>query len=1448
VRASSGGNQTVTNTTAYTYFLTTNFAGKECGDCSQGMYWGNENENDYLDYYNAKYMGFAETDVSDSDGSLTKHLFYATEGWGVYDNTQIVNCLPNMQPPGPTPCPNVPWWHLTNAAHGHEYETDFYDTNGTTLLQKSTTQFQALCPPSGVSGTGSVTGYGNFNGNLVSELDLSNPVAVCVVRPTRTDSYTYDGSTAAGVPDMATVPSYDTYGRVTSASTISNNGGATGSPTSLVTTTSYVWDDAVTTSQSSATGTYLIDFPSFSDTEDSSGNRYSCHYTSYDGQANATGQQSGLTLGEVTSSDTYTNCGTAPSWTPSGLIRTTQTYDTYGNQLTTIDPDANAGISGHVGCTVGTTQYSACDAYDSTFDTLPISSKNALNQTSTTGYTDQTASGGFGLWPVATTDFNNQTTSFTYDALGRMASQTLPGEGAGLTTASWSYTFWCTPTGAQTPCIELDETKRLNSTTTITKRAFYDGYGQLVETRTPGPAGQDVVAYATYDASGHMLFESNSYLVPAYTGNPGLAAFANPDSTQKGTSTTYDGLERVKSATDPVGNLTTTTYTVVCGPAGTGDTACYEQAMVTDALNHQSATLADALGRETYAQRYTGNSGGTYALYVTTKYTYDFNGNLTKILHPDGTTTTTFTFDAASRKTGMTDPDRGNETYTYDANGNLTQSVDARGSAGTVYAGYDGLDRMLWRNSSNSPTGAYDTFTYDSTAGGNVGAGRLTSATFVGGPNNTLSGSYAYTYDQRGQQISATTTVGSTSYPVQKTYDDAGNVLTQTYPTGEVATNAYSAQGWLSQVTSTISGSTTTLLSGATYSGAGTDANLLTGAGLLTGASLGNGTYTYAATYDLNHRLTSASLTRFSDTALLFQSHPNYDAVSNVVGVATTLPAGTDQQAFCYDEQNRLTWGSSASGTIPCGGTNTAGTLAGASYTQSFSYDTMGRLTNGPLGSYTYGSSAHIHAATAIGGQWTASYDAAGDMTCRAPTSATTCAGTPTGAQLSYNLEGYPVSWQNAPSSPSTTDSYLYDGQGNRVEQQVTTGLPSNPVTTTTVYIGNVEEITTTGSSTTTTTYYYAGPLRIALAVNGVFSYLGNDTLGSATVALNASGGVQAATLYAPYGSSRYSSGTMPGSYGFTGQHADATTGLDYYVSRYYDPLAGQFTSADTTLPGGGYDAWGLSRYAYVAGNPETHIDADGHCFPVCTMLVGALIGAAAGAVISVSTQVASGKSVNWGEVGKQAAIGAVTGAISGLAGPEAGMVVRGAVDTAASVGGQVISNAIEGKPLGDGVGQAAATGALMSVGLGAAGGLLAKGAGRFFGAIAKDAEGEVAEGLEQAGAKVESDLGGACSTLSFSPDTLVATPSGETPIASVKAGDAVTAYDPATGKSSTQTVEATSIHHDDNLVDITLRTDDAPSTPADGQPKRRAPQSKLRVARRHPPTRWCIPLLTIPG
>ncbi len=96
------------------------------------------------------------------------------------------------------------------------------------------------------------------------------------------------------------------------------------------------------------------------------------------------------------------------------------------------------------------------------------------------------------------------------------------------------------------------------------------------------------------------------------------------------------------------------------------------------------------------------------------------------------------------------------------------------------------------------------------------------------------------------------------------------------------------------------------------------------------------------------------------------------------------------------------------------------------------------------------------------------------------------------------------------------------------------------------------------------------------------------DGQGTVSESFDGSGSVTSEQLYTPYGAGRYTTGTSPTSLGYTGQRADASTGLDYYQARYYDPVAGQFTSADSV-------ADGLNRYGYVAGNPTTATDPSGH-------------------------------------------------------------------------------------------------------------------------------------------------------------------------------------------------------------------------------------------------------------
>jgi RHS repeat-associated protein len=67
----------------------------------------------------------------------------------------------------------------------------------------------------------------------------------------------------------------------------------------------------------------------------------------------------------------------------------------------------------------------------------------------------------------------------------------------------------------------------------------------------------------------------------------------------------------------------------------------------------------------------------------------------------------------------------------------------------------------------------------------------------------------------------------------------------------------------------------------------------------------------------------------------------------------------------------------------------------------------------------------------------------------------------------------------------------------------------------------------------------------------------------------------------------------MATSKGFTGQYNDSLTGLDYYGSRYYDPTAGVFLSADPVQG----DLAGTNPYEYVGSNPETNTDPSGQMY-----------------------------------------------------------------------------------------------------------------------------------------------------------------------------------------------------------------------------------------------------------
>jgi hypothetical protein len=145
-------------------------------------------------------------------------------------------------------------------------------------------------------------------------------------------------------------------------------------------------------------------------------------------------------------------------------------------------------------------------------------------------------------------------------------------------------------------------------------------------------------------------------------------------------------------------------------------------------------------------------------------------------------------------------------------------------------------------------------------------------------------------------------------------------------------------------------------------------------------------------------------------------------------------------------------------------------------------------------------------------------------MTCRASTAGVTCAGTPTGAALNYDNERRLVGWQS-PGGGTSTASFAYNGEGNRVAQSQTIYCCGGSRTTTTHYIGEGEEQT---GSALTKYYSVAGLAVSAVNVGGTISYLASDGLASVSEAVDENENALAQQLFAPCGGSRYSSGTMP--------------------------------------------------------------------------------------------------------------------------------------------------------------------------------------------------------------------------------------------------------------------------------------------------------------------------------
>ncbi|MCE4070930.1 MULTISPECIES: RHS repeat-associated core domain-containing protein [Pseudomonas] len=331
----------------------------------------------------------------------------------------------------------------------------------------------------------------------------------------------------------------------------------------------------------------------------------------------------------------------------------------------------------------------------------------------------------------------------------------------------------------------------------------------------------------------------------------------------------------------------------------------------------------------------------TDALNGATQLGYDAQDNLTKVQDPRGVTTR-YEYDGLGNLTKLISPDSGTSSFEYDAAGNVTKQTDARGVVVTF--SYDALNRLTARHYPATP--ALDaTYSYDATAGGNVGIGRLTAI-------QDGSGTLAYRYDARGNLIEQARSLSINGQTLADTvtfqYDAADQLVGIGYPGAVQVGYPRNSGGQVTSVTLALDGgSATNVASGISYLPYGPLQQLTWANGIQLNRQ-----------YDQDYQLTRQDVG-------IWRNDYQRDANGNITELATNI-WGT--LSYGYDALDRLT------------SENTA------SKQGSYSYDGVGNRTqrqiteNGATATTAYQYASDSNRLTAIDGQ-TVSTDAAGNLT-----------------------------------------------------------------------------------------------------------------------------------------------------------------------------------------------------------------------------------------------------------------------------------------------------------------------------------------------------------------------------------------------------------------------------------------------------------------------------------
>jgi RHS repeat-associated protein len=518
---------------------------------------------------------------------------------------------------------------------------------------------------------------------------------------------------------------------------------------------------------------------------------------------------------------------------------------------------------------------------------------------------------------------------YEYDTRGNLVKRTDPR--GKVTTyeydADGNRTAEITPTGRRT-VMTYDRTGRMTSVVdprgTVSganpdqyrTRYTYDEENKVVEVRQPG---KQAPYKRTFDELGQLVVAT--------------------DPLSGSTHTTYDKAGRPVLVKDPVGNTTATAYTA----------AGRRKAITVNPgeLNLTTSWTYDSTGRVSTEVAPLGHANPDQAELYTSRFHYDFNGNLVQADRPYGSAgqraKVDTAFDALDRPDQQVDQLDRRTSVRYDNAGNVVGMTNENGEELT--SSFDGANRRT--GSSTESGGANAGIEYDE-------AGNPTRQTTPTG------GVVTWKYDDDGRPVEITEPRGNVEgnspgdYTTKYAYDRAGNLETVTDPLGNVTRQTYDANDRL--IASTDANNHTTRFG---YN----DNDWLTSV-IGPDATDNRGlTYQYNANGQLIRR--TDPLSRSSST--------EYDKAGRAV--ATTDPLGRRRE-YVYDANSQLVQEITARMVEP----NRPDPNIPAK-TIYYGYDNLGRLiskqlgNNGPVHTFGYDAKNKLTAAADPSGVQTREYD-----------------------------------------------------------------------------------------------------------------------------------------------------------------------------------------------------------------------------------------------------------------------------------------------------------------------------------------------------------------------------------------------------------------------------------------------------------------------------------------